>query len=39
MMRKIDQHGYDCVEEFLADIDLIRQNALEYNPDNDQTGK
>jgi len=38
MMSKIDQHKYRNVQEFLDDVDLITRNALEYNPDRDQTG-
>ncbi|XP_039271932.2 ATPase family AAA domain-containing protein 2B-like isoform X1 [Styela clava] len=30
---KIDQHKYQTVAMFLGDIDLICNNALEYNPD------
>ncbi|KAI1703140.1 bromodomain-containing protein [Ditylenchus destructor] len=33
MMAKIDQCLYSTLEEFLADIRLIKDNALEYNPD------
>ncbi|CAH1772433.1 unnamed protein product [Owenia fusiformis] len=33
MMSKIDLHKYQTVKDFLDDIDLIRSNALEYNPD------
>lgn len=32
MMTKVDLHSYQCAKDFLADIDLICQNALEYNP-------
>lgn len=32
MMNKIDQKAYNTKAEFLADIALIRDNALEYNP-------
>ena len=38
MMSKIDLHKYSTVAEFLADIDLICSNALEYNPDRDPQG-
>jgi ATPase family AAA domain-containing protein 2 len=38
MMTKIDQHKYESVLESLADVDLITRNALEYNPNRDQTG-
>ncbi|KAG7204576.1 hypothetical protein KM043_004999 [Ampulex compressa] len=34
MMTKIDMHCYLCARDFLDDIDLICQNALEYNPDS-----
>ncbi|XP_042223155.1 ATPase family AAA domain-containing protein 2-like isoform X2 [Homarus americanus] len=39
MMTKIDQHEYDCAQEFLRDIDLICKNALEYNPDRNPEDK
>ncbi|KAL1514100.1 hypothetical protein ABEB36_003418 [Hypothenemus hampei] len=32
MMMKVDFHLYECAKDFLSDIDLICQNALEYNP-------
>lgn len=32
MMMKVDFHSYECAKDFLQDIDLICQNALEYNP-------
>lgn len=32
MMTKVDLHRYSSAQEFLADIDLICKNALEYNP-------
>jgi len=32
MMTKVDFHHYECAKEFLEDIELICQNALEYNP-------
>ncbi|KAF7283951.1 hypothetical protein GWI33_022776 [Rhynchophorus ferrugineus] len=32
MMTKVDFHLYECAKDFLTDIDLICQNALEYNP-------
>ena len=35
MMSKIDLHHYQSVKEFLADIEQICLNALEYNPDKD----
>lgn len=33
MMTKIDMHSYLCARDFLDDVDLICQNALEYNPE------
>ncbi|KAG8234840.1 hypothetical protein J437_LFUL014689, partial [Ladona fulva] len=39
MMTKIDQHSYECARDFLADVDLICRNALEYNPDRDPADK
>ncbi|XP_037783045.1 ATPase family AAA domain-containing protein 2B-like isoform X2 [Penaeus monodon] len=39
MMTKIDQHQYECAQEFLRDIDLICNNALEYNPDKNPEDK
>ncbi|XP_031352102.1 ATPase family AAA domain-containing protein 2-like isoform X3 [Photinus pyralis] len=32
MMTKLDFHRYECAKDFLNDIELIVQNALEYNP-------
>ncbi|CAG9830242.1 unnamed protein product [Diabrotica balteata] len=32
MMTKVDFHRYECAKDFLTDIELICQNALEYNP-------
>ncbi|KAL3287427.1 hypothetical protein HHI36_001898 [Cryptolaemus montrouzieri] len=32
MMMKVDFHRYECAKDFLSDIELIVQNALEYNP-------
>lgn len=32
MMTKVDFHRYECAKDFLTDIELIVQNALEYNP-------
>lgn len=32
MMTKVDFHRYECAQDFLTDIELIVQNALEYNP-------
>uniref|UniRef100_A0AAR5NYI6 Bromo domain-containing protein n=1 Tax=Dendroctonus ponderosae TaxID=77166 RepID=A0AAR5NYI6_DENPD len=34
MMTKVDFHRYECAKDFLQDIDLICENALEYNPAN-----
>ncbi|XP_041105794.1 ATPase family AAA domain-containing protein 2B-like isoform X2 [Polyodon spathula] len=39
IMTKIDTHKYITGMEFLADIDLISGNALEYNPDKDPGDK
>ncbi|XP_029984511.1 ATPase family AAA domain-containing protein 2B [Sphaeramia orbicularis] len=39
VMTKIDKHQYLTVKDFLADIDLICSNALEYNPDKDPGDK
>ena len=39
MMSRIDLHKYQCVKEFMADIELICSNALEYNPDKDPQGQ
>ena len=39
MMTKIDKHLYECAQEFLNDIDLICNNALEYNPDRNPEDK
>ena len=38
MMTKIDLHTYESAKDFLADIELIVANALEYNPDRDPEG-
>ena len=38
VLSKIDRHQYETVKEFLYDVDLIWQNALEYNPDRDPSG-
>ncbi|KAG1677087.1 ATPase family AAA domain-containing protein 2B [Nymphon striatum] len=32
MMQKIDFHEYETAQQFVEDIQLIRANALEYNP-------
>ena len=39
MMTKIDQHEYECAQDFLHDIDLVCTNALEYNPDRNPEGE
>ncbi|KAG8196814.1 hypothetical protein JTE90_027530 [Oedothorax gibbosus] len=39
MMTKIDSQRYETVAQFLSDVDLICQNALEYNPDRDPSDK
>uniref|UniRef100_A0A8C9W5W2 ATPase family AAA domain-containing protein 2 n=1 Tax=Scleropages formosus TaxID=113540 RepID=A0A8C9W5W2_SCLFO len=39
IMTKIDTHKYLTAKDFLADIDLICSNALEYNPDKDPGDK
>lgn len=39
MMTKIDQHAYESAKDFLADIEQICLNALEYNPDRNPEGK
>ena len=33
MMARIDRHEYSTGKSFLADVELICDNALEYNPD------
>ena len=33
MMARIDRHEYSTGKSFLADVELICNNALEYNPD------
>lgn len=38
VLSKVDLHQYGTVKEFLQDVDLIWQNALEYNPDRDPSG-
>ncbi|KAL0171452.1 hypothetical protein M9458_031763, partial [Cirrhinus mrigala] len=35
VLSKIDLHKYETVAAYLQDVDLIWQNALEYNPDRD----
>ncbi|XP_055083792.1 ATPase family AAA domain-containing protein 2-like [Periophthalmus magnuspinnatus] len=39
VLTKIDLHQYGTVREFLHDVDLIWQNALEYNPDRDPSDR
>lgn len=39
VISKIDLHKYETVAAYLQDVDLIWQNALEYNPDRDPSGK
>ncbi|XP_076006471.1 ATPase family AAA domain-containing protein 2 [Genypterus blacodes] len=39
VLSKIDRHQYGTVSEFLHDVDLIWQNALEYNPDRDPSDR
>ncbi|XP_029959269.1 ATPase family AAA domain-containing protein 2 isoform X2 [Salarias fasciatus] len=39
VLTRIDLHKYGTVKEFLADVDLIWQNALEYNPDRDPSDR
>uniref|UniRef100_A0A665TLZ8 ATPase family AAA domain-containing protein 2 n=1 Tax=Echeneis naucrates TaxID=173247 RepID=A0A665TLZ8_ECHNA len=39
VLSKIDLHRYGTVKEFLEDVDLIWQNALEYNPDRDPSDR
>ena len=39
MMSKIDRHEYVCAKDFLSDIDKIRENALEYNPNHSAEGE
>ncbi|XP_016338700.1 ATPase family AAA domain-containing protein 2-like isoform X3 [Sinocyclocheilus anshuiensis] len=36
---KIDLHKYETVAAYLQDVDLIWQNALEYNPDRDPSDR
>jgi len=38
MMSNIDLHQYQTAEQFLADINLICNNALEYNPATNPEG-
>ncbi|XP_036411233.1 ATPase family AAA domain-containing protein 2-like isoform X1 [Megalops cyprinoides] len=39
VLTKIDLHKYVTVKEFMHDVDLIWQNALEYNPDVDPSDR
>lgn len=39
VLSRIDLHHYGTVKEFLQDVDLIWQNALEYNPDRDPSDR
>ncbi|KAI1287653.1 ATPase family AAA domain-containing protein 2B [Halotydeus destructor] len=39
MMAKLDDGQYECAQEFLSDIHLITDNALEYNPCNNTENK
>lgn len=39
VLTKIDLHQYVTVKEFIHDVDLIWQNALEYNPDRDPSDR
>lgn len=39
VVAKIDTHQYLTAKDFLVDIDLICNNALEYNPDKDPGGE
>ncbi|XP_057689376.1 ATPase family AAA domain-containing protein 2-like isoform X2 [Corythoichthys intestinalis] len=39
VLSKIDLHQYITVKDFLQDVDLIWQNALEYNPDRDPSDR
>ncbi|XP_059424310.1 ATPase family AAA domain-containing protein 2-like isoform X1 [Carassius carassius] len=39
VLSKIDLHKYDTVGAYLQDVDLIWQNALEYNPDRDPSDR
>uniref|UniRef100_A0A8C3AD16 ATPase family AAA domain-containing protein 2 n=1 Tax=Cyclopterus lumpus TaxID=8103 RepID=A0A8C3AD16_CYCLU len=39
VLSNIDLHQYGTVKEFLQDVDLIWQNALEYNPDRDPSDR
>uniref|UniRef100_A0A672YEY5 ATPase family AAA domain containing 2 n=1 Tax=Sphaeramia orbicularis TaxID=375764 RepID=A0A672YEY5_9TELE len=39
LLTNIDEHRYGTVGDFMADADLIWQNALEYSPDGDATDR
>lgn len=39
VVAKIDTHQYLTAKDFLVDIDLICNNALEYNPDKEPGGE
>ncbi|XP_067304167.1 ATPase family AAA domain-containing protein 2-like isoform X1 [Pseudorasbora parva] len=39
VLSKIDLHKYETVAAYLHDVDLIWQNALEYNPDRDPSDR
>ena len=39
VLSNIDLHRYGAVKDFLQDVDLIWQNALEYNPDRDPSDR
>ncbi|XP_074539836.1 ATPase family AAA domain-containing protein 2 isoform X2 [Halichoeres trimaculatus] len=39
VLSNVDRHQYGTVKEFLQDVDLIWQNALEYNPDRDPSDR
>ncbi|XP_073782714.1 ATPase family AAA domain-containing protein 2 isoform X1 [Danio rerio] len=39
VLSKIDLHKYETVAAYLEDVDLIWQNALEYNPDRDPSDR
>ncbi|XP_043839918.1 ATPase family AAA domain-containing protein 2B isoform X2 [Dromiciops gliroides] len=39
VITRIDKHNYLTAKDFLNDIDLICNNALEYNPDKDPGDK
>ena len=36
MMSKVDLHKYESAADFKSDIEVIMNNAHEYNPDKDQ---